>query len=85
MSLEDEDDDAPRTDYYQFLPIGLAALLTAAAIGLCFFTFTVPPEKPAAAAPAVARDSGNGEVMIGVGGGSTIHQSQTAADPHKRP
>ena len=71
MSLDDDDDDAPRPDYYQFLPIGLAALLTAAAIGLCFFTFTVPPEKPAAK-PAAAT-SGGGEVMIGVGKGSTIH------------
>ena len=83
MSLEDDEDDAPRPDYYQFLPIGLAALLTAAAVGLCFFTFTVPVEAPAAK-PATAA-SGGGEVMIGVGRGSTITAPQSQGDPAKRP
>jgi hypothetical protein len=81
MSLED-DDDAPPPDYYQFLPIGVAALLTAAAIGLCFFTFTVPGERPAPR-PSVAADGG-GEVMVGVGKGSTIHGTQ-GSDQAKRP
>jgi hypothetical protein len=80
MSLDD-DDDAPPPDYYQFLPIGVAALLTAAAIGLCFFTFTVPAEKPAP--PPASAASGGGEVMVGVGRGSTIHGPQP--DPAKRP
>jgi hypothetical protein len=82
MSLED-DDDAPPPDYYQFLPIGVAALLTAAAIGLCFFTFTVPGEKPAPR-PSVATDGG-GEVMIGVGKGSTVHGPTGQPDQPRRP
>jgi hypothetical protein len=84
MSLEDDDDDAPRPDYYQFLPIGLAALLTAAAIGLCFFTFTVPAETTAPK-PATTASGGGGEVMIGVGKGSTITGPQGQPDPAKRP
>lgn len=75
MSLEDHD-DRPRRDFYQFLPIGLAMMLTAAAVGLCFFTFSVPkpiPDKPATAATP------NGEVMIGVGQGSTIYSKPAPA------
>jgi hypothetical protein len=62
MSLED-DDIKPPSGFYDMLPIGVAALLTACAIGLCFFTFTVKGEKPAAQPT---------EVTIGVGQGSTI-------------
>lgn len=63
MSTDDDDGIKPPNALFDMLPIAVAALLTACAIGLCFFSFTVPPAKPDAA-PA--------EVTIGVGGGSTI-------------
>jgi hypothetical protein len=70
MSIE-EDDDRPPRNYWDLLPILLAVLLTAAAIGLCFFTFRVGDETPTAQTPAPA----NGEVTVGIGTGegSTIH------------
>jgi hypothetical protein len=70
MSL-DEEDDIPRSEIWDKGVILFAALLTACAIGVCFFQFTIPsarPEKPVQAAGQPA------EVMIGVGQGSNIHQ-----------
>ncbi|MEI9885487.1 MAG: hypothetical protein WDN08_03145 [Rhizomicrobium sp.] len=78
MTIED-DDDRPRRDYTELLPIGLALILTAAAIALCFLTFKISPEKPAAQ-PS--------EVTIGIGEGSTIRPpppSDAAANPGARP
>jgi hypothetical protein len=68
MTIEEEDDRPPR-NYWDLLPILLAVLLTAAAIGLCFFTFRVGGETPTAQTPA------NSEVTVGIGTGegSTIH------------
>ncbi len=63
MTIE-EDDDRPRRDFTELLPIGLALILTAAAIALCFLTFKISPQKPAAQ-PS--------EVVIGIGDGQTIH------------
>ncbi len=70
MTIED-DDDRPRRDITELMPIGLALVLTAAAIGLCFFTFTISGDKPAA--PDQPMHLAPGEVVIGVGAGSTIH------------
>ena len=44
--------------------VGIAAVLTAAGIGMCFFSFTVPKDAPA---PMPA------EVTLGIGQGSAIH------------
>ena len=64
MSIE-EDDDRPRRDFTELMPIALAFILTVAAVGLIFFKFTVGGPKPAAAEPT--------EVTIGIGQGQTIH------------
>ena len=71
MSL-DEEDDVPRSEIWDKGVILFAALLTACAIGVCFFQFTIPSAKPAKA----SRNAGQAEeVMIGVGQGSTIHKT----------
>ena len=62
----DDNDDKPRRDINDLFVIGLAALLTLCGIGMYFFTFKVPVDKPA---PPPA------ETMIGIGKGSTIHPS----------
>jgi hypothetical protein len=64
MSIDD-DDDKPRREINDWFVIGLAALLTLCGVGMFFFTFTVPKEKPQ---PPAA------ETMIGIGAGSTITQ-----------
>lgn len=75
MSL-DEDDDIPRNEIWDKGVIFVAALLTACAVGVCLFQFTIPSPKPAKAAQTTAQPT---EVMIGVGEGSTIHK--TASGP----
>lgn len=66
MSIENEDDDRPRRDFTELMPIALAFILTVAAVGLIFFKFTVGGPKPAPAAEPT-------EVTIGIGQGQTIH------------
>ena len=63
MTIED-DDDRPRRDFTELMPIALAFILTVAAVGLIFFKFTVSGPKPAAEPT---------EVTIGIGQGQTIH------------
>lgn len=70
MSLDDED-DIPRSEIWDKGVILFAALLTACAIGVCFFQFTIPATKPEKAVQAAGQPT---EVMIGVGQGSNIHQ-----------
>ena len=67
MSIE-EDDDRPRRDFTELMPIALAFILTVAAVGLIFFKFTVGGPKPAAEPT---------EVTIGIGQGQTIHPKPT--------
>jgi hypothetical protein len=70
MSL-DEEDDIPRSEIWDKGVILFAALLTACAIGVCFFQFTIPAAKPGKAVQAAGPSA---EVMVGVGRGSNIHQ-----------
>ena len=65
MSTDDED-NGPRRDFSELLPVIVAIFLTLAAIGVCFISIN-RPERPAT--PAVR----SGEVMIGIGRGQTIH------------
>jgi hypothetical protein len=71
MSL-DEDDDIPRSEIWDKGVILFAALLTACAVGVCLFQFTIPSAKPAKATQSAGQPA---EVMIGVGEGSTIHKT----------
>jgi hypothetical protein len=73
MSLEDDEDDRPRRDITDLLPIGLAMILTAAAIGLCFLRFGVHGTAPAQTQPPPAQPT---EVTVGIGEGQTIHPPQ---------
>ncbi|MEJ0027733.1 MAG: hypothetical protein WDN01_17040 [Rhizomicrobium sp.] len=67
----DEDGDIKQpSGFWDMGVVGIAAVLTLAGIATCFFTFTVPSEKPAAAQAQPT------EVMIGVGQGSTIHPAK---------
>jgi hypothetical protein len=76
MSLEEEDDDdIPRSEIWDKGVILFAALLTACAVGVCLFQFTIPSAKPAKAAQSSEQPE---EVMIGVGQGSTIHKAPPA-------
>lgn len=72
MSLEDDDDDIPRSEIWDKGVIFVAALLTACAVGVCLFQFTIPSAKPAKAPQNTEQPA---EVMIGVGQGSTIHKA----------
>jgi len=72
MSLEEEDDDVPRSEIWDKGVILFAALLTACAVGVCLFQFTIPSAKPAKAPQSTNQPA---EVMIGVGQGSTIHKA----------
>ena len=71
MSIED-DDDRPRRDFTELMPIALAFILTVAAVGLIFFKFTVGGPKPAAEPT---------EVTIGIGQGQTIHPVPAKPNP----
>ena len=73
MSIEDEQDDRPRRDFTELLPIGLAMILTVAAVALIFFKFTVGGPKPAAEPT---------EVTIGIGQGQTIHPVPSGPSGH---
>jgi hypothetical protein len=70
MKLDDED-DIPRGEIWDKGVIFVAALLTACAVGVCLFQFTIPSAKPAKATQSAEQPA---EVMIGVGQGSNIHQ-----------
>jgi len=71
MRLE-EDDDTPQSEIWDKGVIFVAALLTACAVGVCLFQFTIPSAKPAKAPQSTDQPT---EVMIGVGQGSTIHKT----------
>ncbi|MBV9046098.1 MAG: hypothetical protein JO348_04685 [Alphaproteobacteria bacterium] len=81
MSVEDEIDDKPPSNWADMLPILVAATVAAGALMLCFFSFTVPGDN----APAPPPDMGtmtndkSGEVMIGVGQGASIHPKPATA------
>jgi len=79
MSLQDDEDDRPRRDITELLPIGLAMILTAAAIGLCFLHFGVGGTSPAQTPPPAQPT----EVTIGIGQGQTIHPQPSAQPPLK--
>ncbi|HTP77513.1 MAG TPA: hypothetical protein VMJ73_11105 [Rhizomicrobium sp.] len=66
----DEHDDIPSSEHWDKGVILVAALLTLCGIAVCFFSFTIPSAKPAKPAQAIEQP---GEVMIGVGQGSSIH------------
>ena len=69
---DDEDDNEikPGSQIFDLGVVGIAAFLTASGIGLCFFTFTVPVDKPT---PPPAATSQPTEVTVGIGAGQTIH------------
>jgi hypothetical protein len=72
MTIEEDDDDRPRRDITELMPIALAFILTVAAVGLIFFKFTVGGPKPAAEPT---------EVTIGIGQGQTIHPAPAKPNP----
>jgi|KBSMisStandDraft_5_1062788.scaffolds.fasta_scaffold697049_2 hypothetical protein len=63
MSLNEEDDVKPRPEFWEKAVIGLAAMLTLAALGAAYFLSVLPPTKPAVSPPAQPRAS---EVSIGI-------------------
>lgn len=52
MSLNENDDIKQRPEIWDNAVVGLAALLTLAALGACIFLFTIPAPKPRAQAPS---------------------------------
>ncbi|MBS0470120.1 MAG: hypothetical protein JSR60_03540 [Proteobacteria bacterium] len=84
MTDDDDDKRLPLHAYADLFPILLAALLTAAAIGMYFVQFSVgsgEPEAPPSPPPA----ANHGEVSIGIGEGSTIHPVHPVEAPGDDP
>jgi hypothetical protein len=63
MSLNDDDDVKPRPDIWEKAVIGLAAMLTLAALGAAYFLSVLPPTKPQAQPPVPPQAS---EVSVGI-------------------
>ena len=59
MSRDDDDDIKPRPEIWDKAVIGLAALLTLAALGAAYFLSMIPPAKPPAQTPVT-------EVSVGI-------------------
>ena len=60
MSSDDDDDIKPRPEIWDKVVIGLAALLTLAALGAAYFLSFVPPTKPQVQPPVAS------EVSVGI-------------------
>jgi len=63
MSLNDDDDVKPRPEFWEKAVIGLAAMLTLAALGAAYFLSVLPPTKPGTPPPAQPQAS---EVTVGI-------------------
>jgi len=71
MGIIDEDGFIKQpSQFWELGVVFIAAVFTLCIVGLWFFSFSVPPEKPV------------NEVSVGLGAGSTIHPSKPViADP----
>ncbi|MEI9990514.1 MAG: hypothetical protein WDM86_10780 [Rhizomicrobium sp.] len=65
--IDDDGDIKQPLGIWDMGVVGIAAVLTLAGIATCFFTFTVPSEKPSAQPT---------EVTVGLGQGSAIHPAK---------
>ncbi|HJW41579.1 MAG TPA: hypothetical protein VJ476_10170 [Rhizomicrobium sp.] len=74
--IDDDGDIEQPSQIWDMGVVGIAAVLTLAGIATCFFTFTVPADKPA------ARQAQPTEVTIGLGQSSTIHSDKPAGPAH---
>ena len=63
MSVNDDDDVKPRPEFWEKAVIGLAAMLTLAALGAAYFLSFLPPTKPPV--PPPAQPPAN-EVSVGI-------------------
>jgi len=67
--LDEDGDIKPPSQFWDLGVIAIAAIFSSCIIGLWFFSFKVPNEKPPT------------EMTVGIGQGSTIHPTLPPADP----
>ncbi len=71
--IDDDGDIKPPGQFWELGVIAIAAVFTSCIIGLWFFSFKVPAEKPP------------GELTMGIGQGSAIRQAPPINIPQPAP